>query len=135
MADTKKVRGTQLIRADRSVPGVVTFYDTRVAEAAAARIGVVRFEDRCDAEVPADVVRAALHGWTQAILDSSNSLTGDARVAFVRAACDTIRQGGWPSAPIDEEAAYTRAHDAIMKLPAGDMRDQMVAMLKKQHSR
>ncbi len=117
MADKANARGPMLIRADRSVEGRVTFYDARVQEAAAARIGCIDVQAMCvDVPgVPAQVIRAAVHGYTQNVLDSSNKLTGDERVAFVAKACDTINAGGWASAPVDEAAAAQRAIDALVK--------------------
>lgn len=114
MANSTKTRGSQLIRADRSVSGIVTFYDTRITEASAARIGAIRFPDDCDA--PAHVVRAAMHGWTQNLLDSSNKLEGDARVDFIRKGCETINAGGWVSAPVDDDKARENAAKAFDKM-------------------
>lgn len=130
MADATKTRGTQLIRADRTVSGVVTFYDSREKDAAKAKIGEVKFP--ADVVAPAHVIKAAIHGWTQNILDSSNKLEGDARVKFVKEACTLIAGGGWASAPVDEEAAKTAARTAIDKMVSqGVIKAEMAAKMKK----
>lgn len=125
MANTTAIKGTrpaQLIRTDDSVPGVVSFYDRREADVEKALIGSVEVprmglrDDEPDLELNACVARAAVHGVTQNILDASNKLEGDARVAFIRRACDVVKNGGWASAPVDEAAAVAKAVKALMAL-------------------
>lgn len=138
MAQTQKTRGTQLIRADRSVPGQVTFYDTRMENADAARIGTVSLAVILEhqgaaievTDIPECIRKAALHGWTQNILDASNTLSGDERVSFVRTACGTINAGGWASAPVDEAKAKANALSALDKMAAamGGMSPEMKAL-------
>jgi hypothetical protein len=114
-----KARPALLIRADDSVPGVVRFYDRREADVQKALIGSVNVVTMGNTEgsfVPPAIARAAVHGITQNILDASNKLTGDERVAFIARACETVQAGGWASAPVDEEAAIKKAVKALMAL-------------------
>lgn len=69
-----------------------------------------------DGMIPTCVIRAALHGYTQNVLDSSNKLNGDERVEFIRKACETINAGGWSSAPQDVEKTRANAIAALVKL-------------------
>ena len=115
-----KTRATRLIRTDDSIPGVVKFYDCRETDVAKAYIGAVELALMCEERefleaIPSCIVRAACHGYTQNILDSSNKLEGDARVAFVRKAIDQVNAGGWASTPIDEDAARAKAISALVK--------------------
>ena len=120
-------RGIQLFRTDDTVPGRVSFYDRRVADAKAAHVVTVDVmtipgpegKTLTDLGVPPShpVVTQAVHGVTQNILDSSNKLEGTARVNAVREMGAHVQSGGWASAPVDEAAARKKAYDAIMKLP------------------
>lgn len=122
MAEANKTRGTQLIRTDDSIPGVVTFYDRRQTNVVLARIGSINVFQMLEtagldpADVPAHIVRAAIHGYTQNMLDSSNKLEGDDRVAYIRKTCMIVTEGGWASAPVDETKARENAIAALMKL-------------------
>lgn len=127
MAESNKSRGIQLLRTDDSIPGVVRFYDRReddVQRAFVAQFSVpaiVGFTDRDEMkELLGDgteaLLRAACHGLTQNILDSSNKLEGDERIAFVRKACATVQAGGWASAPVDEAKARQTAISALVKV-------------------
>lgn len=112
------VRAPSLIRTDDSVPGVVSFYDRRQENAQAAfiaQIDVRVIAPDLDPTNPA--MRAAVHGYTQNVLDSSNSLSGDARVAYIKTSCDRIMAGGWASVPVDAAAQREKAIVAMMKLP------------------
>lgn len=148
MANETKTRGQQLIRADRAVSGIVKFLDMRVENVGKALIGQVSFADVMVSELakqsipedkarkmatamPAGIVRAAIHGWTQNLLDSSNKLEGDARVAFVKAGCETIKGGGWVSAPVDENAAKENLNKAVDKMAQsmGMSREDVIKML------
>ena len=113
----KATRGTQLVRADRAISGQVTFYDAREENAAAGRIGTLRLADIApDADIPPAIAKAAIHGYTQNLLDSSNKLEGDDRVEFIRRGIETLRDGGWVSAPVDEDKAKANALAALEKM-------------------
>jgi len=115
----KATRGQQLIRTDRSIPGQVTFYDAREENAQAGRIATLRLVDIAgDAEIPAPIARAAIHGYTQNLLDSSNKLDGDDRVRFIRQGVETLRNGGWVSAHGGDEKAKAGAIAALEKMYA-----------------
>jgi hypothetical protein len=128
-----KARNVQLIRTDDKIPGTVRFYDRRVEDAGKAFIGEVNIARMMDdrgqslAIIPDCIVKAAIHGYTQNILDSSNKLDGDERVAFIRNACRIVQDGGWSSAPVDEEKARETAISAMMKL--GFTREAAMAAL------
>lgn len=109
---TTKARPAQLIRTDDSTPGVVRFYDRRQPDAKLAFIAEVDVRKM----TPDTLHRAARHGVTQNLLDASNKLEGNARVAFIKAQCAIVQQGGWASAPVDEAALIQRAIDALTKL-------------------
>jgi hypothetical protein len=137
MADANKSRGIQLLRTDDSVAGAVSFYDRRQANVAQAFIAKVSMESLAIAagvtkEALAHdgmkaVLRAAVHGVTQNILDASTKLEGDARVKFVRDACRIVQNGGWASAPVDEEKLRENTISAMMKL--GFTREAAIAAL------
>lgn len=126
MADTK-ARGIQLIRTDDTTPGVVKFYDRRETDAKKAFIGQVDV-----AKMPAATRTAyAVHGVTQNMLDSSNKLEGDARVAYIKTTCAQVESGTWASAPVDQAKLKQNAIDAIRKLVNIDaaLREQMIKNL------
>lgn len=134
MANATKTRGGQTIRTDRTIGGQVTFYDARIEDVALARIGILKvasiqgMADVVDL-IPAHVIRATLHGYTQNILDSSNKLDGDARVDFVRKAVALIHAGGWASAPQDEAKTLRDALDGMRKMQAIMPNPAMAAMI------
>jgi hypothetical protein len=68
------------------------------------------------ADVPKQIIAAAIHGYTQNMLDSSNKLDGNDRVNHIRKQCDIVQAGGWASAPVDAAAQRTRAIEALMKM-------------------
>lgn len=129
---TQSTRGIQLIRTDDSVSGVVRFFDRREADVKAAFIGeviIAQMGTATDEELvlPDAIMRAARHGVTQNILDASNKLEGDDRVAYIASMCERVQNGGWASAPVDEEKLRANAISALIKLniPA-DKAAQMV---------
>ncbi len=111
-------RGIQLIRTEDNLPlQQVSFYDRRETDVRAAFIGTIHLPTIAgEAMTSPAIVKAALHGYTQNVLDSSNKLTGDERVAFIRKACETINAGGWASAPQDEGKIRENAISALVKL-------------------
>lgn len=137
MADANKTRGMQLLRTDDSLPGCVRFYDRRQTDVNKAFIAQVSLEslairagvtkELLGKDEMKAIMRAAVHGVTQNILDSSNKLEGDARVTFVRNACRIVQDGGWASAPVDEEKQRENAIAALMKL--GFTKDAAIAAI------
>jgi hypothetical protein len=137
MADATKTRGQQLIRTDDKIPGRVRFLRRDiedVAKASIAEIDVMLIPHEVEAEVDGEAVKvnvtlaslgfppahpivaAAVHGYTQNVLDSSNKLDGQARVDFIRKACGLIQAGGWASAPQDDAKVRENAISGLMKL-------------------
>lgn len=141
MAETKKERGTQLIRTDESVPGRVGFYDRRVEDAKLAYIGQVDVDAMLVAAgVSADLLpklaavrKLACHGAKQNILDSSNSLEGDARRDYVRKSAAIVQNGGWASVPVDAATMVKNAVEALVKLnvPREQAEKLVAAQMKK----
>lgn len=117
-ANVTKTRGQVLLRADDKVSGVVSFYDRREADVAKAFIGKIDVNAMLPAGVviPPHVIKAACHGYTQNMLDSSNKLEGNERVAYVRKTCAIVQAGGWASAPMDEAAIRENAIAGLVKL-------------------
>lgn len=132
-------RGIQLIRTDDSTPGVVKFYrrDTEdVQKAYIGRVDVASMLVQAGANpgmmqhhAAKAVVKLAVHGATQNILDASNKLDGNERVDYIRKMCEHLMSGGWASAPVDEAAARKRAEEAIAKLPPS-VREQLLKSLQ-----
>lgn len=124
--ETTKTRGQQLIRTDDKVPGRVRFFRRDEADAAKAAIAEidVMLIPGTDGDTLANrgvdpkhpIVAAAVHGYTQNVLDSSNKLDGQARVDFIKKACGTIQAGGWASAPADDAKVRENAINALMKM-------------------
>lgn len=130
----KATRGQQLIRTDRAVPGQVSFYDARQENAQAGKIGTLSLARIApDTDIPPAIARAAIHGYTQNLLDSSNKLDGDERVAFIRRGIETLHNGGWVAAPVDDEKAKAGAIAALEKMyavmPSDEIRE-MIANLR-----
>lgn len=112
MANSKAARPGQLIKTIRDDAGV-SFFDRRT-EQQIGRINMIELRD----QEPEYFLRAAVHGTTQNILDASNKLEGDDRVAFIAQACDLASAGSWASAPseIDPDKARAAAIKAFMAL-------------------
>lgn len=112
MANETKTRGIQLIRTDESIPGKVSFYDRREANAQRALIGTVDLES-----MPREgVLRFAARGITGNLLDSSNKLEGAARIDWLRGAIATANQGIMASTAVDADKLRQNAIDALVKL-------------------
>lgn len=112
MANETKSRGIQLIRTDDAVQGIVRFYDRReedVKKAFISEVDVTKLSTEA-------LYRAARHGITQNLLDSSNKLEGDARVNFIREQSRIVQNGGWASAPVDAAKLRENAISALTKL-------------------
>ena len=109
-ASATKARAIRLVRTDDSTPGKVKFYDRRetdVSKAFVAEIDVTKLSTEA-------LHRAARHGITQNILDASNKLEGDERIAFIRKSAAAVQAGGWASAPVDE----AKARETLLKAAA-----------------
>lgn len=141
-------RGIQLIRTDDTIPGRVRFYDRRQTDVKLAFIAEVDVMEIPDAneitwsdlvlaqetagETPPamdhPLIRAAVHGVTQNILDASNKLDGNERRDYIKRMCAHVQTGGWASAPVDEAAATKRVEEALAKLPA-EVRAALIAKM------
>lgn len=112
MANDTKTRGVQLIRTDESVPGKISFYDRRVANATQALIATIDVR-----EIPeAGLHRFAVRGLSGNILDSSNKLDGDERVDWIRRACVAAQQGVMATTATDEGKLRETAIAALVKI-------------------
>lgn len=124
MAQDKKAasRGIQLVKSETE-GSVIRFFDRRNG-AFVTSVDV--------SKMPAVAqLRAAMHGVTQNLLDSSNKLEGDARLAHIKGQCEVVQNGGWASAPseVNIDAAKTKmiaalvasgkSHEEATKMVAG----------------
>ena len=106
-ATNNKTRGTQLLKTE--VTGsTVRFFDRRNGAFVAA-VDVSKLGEEA-------LYKAALHGVTQNLMDSSNKLDGDARIAHVRQQADIVQAGGWASAPseVNIDAAKSKMIAALI---------------------
>lgn len=124
MANDTKTRAAQVIRTDDKISGTVRFYDRRVDDVKLAYIGQVDVSQLEQAAIQ----RAAVHGVTQNIMDSSNKLDGDARVSFIRSACEQAQQGIWISAPSQLDPIKVR-ENAIKAMMAFGLTAEAAAKL------
>lgn len=116
-----KTRGQQLLRTEQDGT-VQRFFDRRNG----AFVG--SFDT---ASLPeAALHRAAMHGLTQNILDSSNKLEGDARIAHVKAQCDIVQAGGWASAPSEVNLDTVKAKMIAAMVAKGTSHADAVRMIE-----
>lgn len=111
MAQANKTTRTHLIRTEDTGDSIVRFFDRRTGE----HIAMVDTAQLSEAALQ----RAARHGVTQNLLDSSNKLEGDARVAFIRAQAAIVQSGGWAEAPSQVDPVEAMAK-LILKMGAAD---------------
>ena len=120
--ENKATRGTQLLKTE-STGTVQRFFDRR------SGAFVASFDT---AKLPeAALHKAAMHGLTQNLLDSSNKLEGDARIAHIKTQCEIVQAGGWASSPAEVNidaakakmiaalVAMGRTHEEATKMIAG----------------
>lgn len=131
-------RGTQLVRTDDSVSGKVKFFNRRETDVKKAYVSEIDIRAMAETAIEAvladpevtepdaalhamverlgPVIRLAVHGATQAVLDCSNKLDGQARLDYISKMCDVVEKGGWPSAPVDEGAMRQKQIDTFVKM-------------------
>jgi hypothetical protein len=101
MAQAKApVRGIQLLKSETE-GSVLRIFDRRNGAFVAA-VDVAKLP-------AASLDRAALHGITQNLMDSSNKLEGDARIAHIKAQAEIVQAGGWASAPVEVNIEAAKA--------------------------
>jgi hypothetical protein len=121
MATATKTRGQQLLRTE-SEGTVQRFFDRR----SGAFVGA--FDT---AALPEGALhRAAMHGLTQNILDSSNKLDGDARIAHVKAQCEIVQAGGWASAPSEVNLDTVKAKMIAAMMAKGKTHAEAAALIE-----
>lgn len=108
-----KTRGIQLIRTFTE-GSKVRFYDRREEDVQKAFIAEVDVAELGESAL----YRAALHGITQNLLDSSNKLTGDERVRHIAEQANIVQAGGWASAPseVNIESAKAKMIAALVAM-------------------
>lgn len=111
MANEKKapVRGVQLLKTE--VDGSTLRVFDRRDGAFVAAVNVAKLAE-------AALHRAAIHGLTQNLLDSSNKLEGDARIAHIKTQAAIVQDGGWASAPteVNIDAAKAKMIAALVAM-------------------
>jgi hypothetical protein len=109
MATENKTRGTQLLKTETEGP-TVRFFDRR-SGAFVASVNVAKLTEGA-------LHRAALHGLTQNLLDSSNKLEGDARIVHIKAQAEIVQAGGWASSPteVNIDAAKAKMIAALVAM-------------------
>lgn len=102
-----KTRGIQLLKTETE-GSTVRFFDRRNGDFVAA-VNVAQLSE-------AALHRAALHGLTQNLLDSSNKLEGDERVAHIKRQAEIVQAGGWATAPseVNVDAAKAKMIAALV---------------------
>lgn len=115
-----KTRGQQLLRTETD-GSTVRFFDRR-SGAFVAAVNVV--------EMPREaLIKAAIHGVTQNLLDSSNKLDGDARIAHVKQQAAIVQAGGWASAPVEVNVEQAKAKMLAALIASGKSPDEAAKML------
>lgn len=118
---TQKTRGVQLLKTE--VDGsTLRIFDRRTG-AFVASVNV--------AEMPeAALTKAALHGVTQNLLDSSNKLDGDARIEHIRRQAAIVQDGGWASAPAEVNIDAAKAKMIAALVASGKSHAEATAMVE-----
>lgn len=111
MANEKKapVRGVQLLKTE--VDGSTLLVFDRRDGAFVTAVNVAKLTETA-------LHRAAIHGLTQNLLDSSNKLEGDARIAHIKTQAAIVQDGGWASAPteVNIDAAKAKMVAALVAM-------------------
>lgn len=109
MANEKKAatRGVQLIKTETE-GSTLRVFDRRNG-AFVASVNVAELDEKA-------LHKAALHGITQNLLDSSNKLDGDERLAHIKRQAEVVQAGGWASAPseVNIDAAKAKMVAALV---------------------
>jgi hypothetical protein len=118
----KNTRGVQLVKT-LAEGSVVRFYDRRTDGPAFAQVDV--------ATMPREaLIRAALHGVTQNLLDASNKPVGDARIAHIRQQAEIVQAGGWASAPSEVNIGAVKAKMVAAMVAKGMGAAEAAAMVE-----
>lgn len=124
-SETTKTRGIQLIRSDMQ-GSIIRFFDRREENVQKAFIAQVDVADLGQAAL----YRAAGHGLTQNLLDSSNKLEGDARIEHIRNQCRIVQAGGWASAPSEVNIESAKAKMIAALISKGKSPEQAAALVE-----
>jgi hypothetical protein len=115
-----KARGIQLLKTEADGYSV-RFFDRRNGAFVAA-VDLTKLP-------PEAMHRAACHGITQNLLDSSNKLEGDARIAHIKQQADIVQAGGWASAPAEVNIDAAKAKMIAALIASGKTLDEAAKMV------
>lgn len=117
----KETRGIQLFRTETHGTSLNVF--NRMNDTLVARVDVARLD-------VAALHRAAIHGITQNLMDSSNKLSGDERVAHVAQQAAIVQRGGWASAPSTVNVESAKAKMIAALVAKGRTADEAAALVE-----
>jgi hypothetical protein len=116
----KSTRGTQLLKTE-TTGTVQRFFDRRNGAFVAA-VDV--------SKLPTEALhRAGMHGITQNLLDSSNKLEGDERIAHIKQQAEIVQAGGWASAPTEVNIDAAKAKMIAALIASGKSPDEAAKMV------
>lgn len=116
-----KTRGIQLLKTETE-GSVLRIFDRRNG----AFVAAVNVEQLAEGAL----YRAALHGITQNLLDSSNKLEGDERIAHIKAQAEIVQAGGWASAPSEVNIESAKAKMIAALIARGKTPEQAAALVE-----
>ena len=120
MTAQTKTRGTQLLKTEEA--GTIRRFFRRDTGAFVGAFDV--------AKLPQDALyRAAAHGLTQNILDSSNKLDGQTRCDHVARQCEIVQAGGWASAPQEVNIDAAKAKMIAALIATGRTPEEAASMV------
>lgn len=121
MAQTEtKARGAQLVKTETEGT-TVRFFDRRNGKFVAS-FDVAKLDAKA-------LHRAAMHGLTQNILDSSNKLDGDKRLEHIAQQCGVVQAGGWASAPTEVNIDQAKAKMIAALVASGKSHEEAAKMV------
>lgn len=121
MATTNtKTRGAQLLKTETE-GSTVRFFDRRNGAFVGA-VNVAKLDESA-------LYKAALHGLTQNLLDSSNKLDGDARIEHVKTQAAIVQAGGWASAPSEVNIDSAKAKMVAALVASGRTPEEAAKMV------
>lgn len=116
-----KTRGIQLLKTETE-GATLRIFDRR-SGAFVASVNVAQLTEGA-------LHRAALHGITQNLLDSSNKLEGDERIAHIKAQAEIVQAGGWASAPSEVNIESAKAKMIAALIARGKTPEQAAALVE-----
>jgi hypothetical protein len=115
-----KTRGQQLVKTEQT--GTVQRFFRRDTGAFIGAFDTAKLPDGA-------LHRAAMHGLTQNLLDSSNKLEGQARCDHIARQCEIVQAGGWASAPSEVNIDAAKAKMIAALVAAGRSPEEAAKMV------